>query len=75
MTTSTQRVAEPHEYPAPVAVDIAAVERELCRIPEVRDELYFDTPGGSLKFTIRKASARQIEAVVVDKLPLPPKAD
>lgn len=37
-------------------------------IPIARDELFFDTPAGSFKFTIRKASARHIESVLIEKL-------
>ena len=36
MTPLTQHVDERAEYPAPMALDVPAVERELCRIPEVR---------------------------------------
>lgn len=41
---------------------------QFGRIPEVRDELFFDTAGFALKFTIRKASSRQIELVLIEKL-------
>ncbi len=42
--------------------------QQFGRIPGNRDELYFDTPGGSMKFTIRKASERAIELVLVERL-------
>jgi CBS domain containing-hemolysin-like protein len=42
--------------------------QQFGRIPEVRDELYFDTPRGSLKFSVKKASERQIESVIVEEL-------
>jgi CBS domain containing-hemolysin-like protein len=42
--------------------------QQFGRIPEARDELYFDTATSSLKFTIRKATQRQIESVEVERL-------
>lgn len=42
--------------------------QQFGRIPESGDELFFDTPAASLKFSIRKANARTIETVVVEKL-------
>jgi CBS domain containing-hemolysin-like protein len=42
--------------------------QQFGRIPEPRDELFFNTPAGSLKFTIRKATQRHIESVLVQKL-------
>ncbi len=42
--------------------------QQFGRIPEVRDELFFETPSGLLKLTIRKASERQIEAVQIEKV-------
>lgn len=42
--------------------------QQFGRIPEVRDELFFDTPAGSFKFTIRKASQRHIENVLVERI-------
>lgn len=42
--------------------------QQFGRIPEARDELYFDTPTGSYKFTIRKATQRYIESVLVERL-------
>lgn len=43
--------------------------QQFGRIPEVRDELFFDTPTGSYKFTIQKATERQIESVLIQKMP------
>jgi putative hemolysin len=40
--------------------------QQFGRIPEVSDDLYFDTPAGSLTFTIRKATERQIELVFIE---------
>ncbi|MBY0470110.1 hemolysin family protein [bacterium] len=48
--------------------------QQFGRIPEVRDELYFDTPRGTLKFTIRKATERQIESVTIERMLLKPQA-
>lgn len=45
--------------------------QQFGRIPGIRDELYFDTPGGSLKFTIRKANERAIESVEIKRLDRP----
>lgn len=45
--------------------------QQFGRIPEVRDELYFDTSAGTLKFSIRKASTRHIETVLVERIPKP----
>jgi CBS domain containing-hemolysin-like protein len=42
--------------------------QQFGRIPELGDELHFDTPSGSLKFTIKKASERQIESVLIERL-------
>lgn len=42
--------------------------QQFGRIPEIRDELYFDTPAGSYRFTIRKATQRHIESVLIDRL-------
>ncbi|MBL7714778.1 MAG: HlyC/CorC family transporter [Bdellovibrionales bacterium] len=42
--------------------------QQFGRIPGTRDELYFDTKAGSLKFTIRKATERQIDSVLVELL-------
>ena len=41
--------------------------QQFGRIPETGYELYFDTPHGSLKFTIRKATERHIESVLVEQ--------
>jgi len=42
--------------------------QQFGRIPEVKDELYFDTSAGALKFTIRQANDRSIESVLVERL-------
>jgi len=42
--------------------------QQFGRIPEIRDELFFNTPTCSLKFTIRKATERHIETVLVEQL-------
>lgn len=42
--------------------------QQFGRIPEARDELYFDTETGSYKFIIRTASSRRIESVTIEKL-------
>lgn len=42
--------------------------QQFGRIPEGGDELYFDTPTGLLKFTIRKANERQIESVQIERI-------
>lgn len=42
--------------------------QQFGRIPEARDELYFTTPAGTLKFAIRKASQRHIETVFIQNL-------
>ncbi|MBI2711951.1 MAG: HlyC/CorC family transporter [Bdellovibrio sp.] len=42
--------------------------QQFGRIPETGDELFFDTPSGSFKFTIQKASERHIETVLIQKL-------
>jgi putative hemolysin len=50
--------------------------QQFGKIPDIRDELYFDTSSGTLKFTIRKATQRQIESVEIEKLSSPtPQAD
>ncbi len=41
--------------------------QQFGRIPETRDELFFNTPAGHFKFTIRRASQRHIETVQIDK--------
>jgi putative hemolysin len=45
--------------------------QQFGRIPETRDELYFDTAAGTLKFVIRRASARSIESVQVERIGAP----
>ncbi|MGK5084158.1 hemolysin family protein [Bdellovibrionota bacterium FG-1] len=42
--------------------------QQFGRIPEHRDELFFNTPRGQFKFTIRKATARHIELVLIEKI-------
>ncbi len=42
--------------------------QQFGRIPETGDELFFTTPAGSFKFTIRKASERRVESVLVEKI-------
>jgi CBS domain containing-hemolysin-like protein len=43
--------------------------QQFGRIPEHRDELFFDTPSGSYKFVIQKATDRHIESVLIYKIP------
>ncbi|MBC7387544.1 MAG: CBS domain-containing protein, partial [Cryobacterium sp.] len=40
--------------------------QQFAKLPEMGDELYIDTPAGSLKFTVRKANERQIQSVVIE---------
>ena len=42
--------------------------QQFGRIPAQGDELYFDTPKASLKFTIRKANERAIESVLIERV-------
>lgn len=42
--------------------------QQFGRIPETGDELYYDTPAGSFRFTIRKANLRAIQAVLLERL-------
>jgi putative hemolysin len=42
--------------------------QQFGRIPNTQDELFFDTPTGSYKFTIRKATQRHIEMVLVERI-------
>ena len=42
--------------------------QQFGRIPEPRDELHFATSSGSLRFTIRKATEHEIEAVFIERL-------
>lgn len=44
--------------------------QQFSKIPETGDEIVFDTPTSSLKFTVRKANERQIQSVLVEVLPL-----
>jgi len=41
---------------------------QFGRIPETRDELFFDTPAGSFRFTIQKATERHIETVLIKRI-------
>ncbi len=41
--------------------------QQFGRIPEAKDELFFDTPTGAYKFTIQRATERHIETVVIEK--------
>lgn len=41
--------------------------QQFGRIPDIRDELFFNTTAGNLKFTIRKATQRHIESVLIEK--------
>jgi putative hemolysin len=41
---------------------------QFGRIPETRDELFFDTPTGSFRFTIQKATERHIETVLIKRI-------
>jgi len=45
--------------------------QQFGRIPESGDELYYDTPAGSFRFTIRRANVRAIQAVLVEQLSRP----
>jgi putative hemolysin len=42
--------------------------QQFGRIPETGDELYYDTPAGSFRFTVRKANLRAIQAVLIERL-------
>jgi putative hemolysin len=42
--------------------------QQFGRIPELRDELFFDTSSGAFKFTIQKATDRHIETVLIQKI-------
>jgi len=42
--------------------------QQFAKLPETGDELHFDTPAGALRFVIRKATARQIQTVLVEVL-------
>jgi putative hemolysin len=41
---------------------------QFGRIPEPRDELFFNTSAGSFKFTVRNASERHIETVLIERI-------
>jgi CBS domain containing-hemolysin-like protein len=40
--------------------------QQFGRIPEPRDELFFNTPVGQLKFTVKQATERHIETVLIE---------
>lgn len=42
--------------------------QQFGRIPNPKDELFFNTSGGNFKFIIRTASERRIESVIIEKL-------
>ncbi|MBU6374409.1 MAG: hemolysin family protein [Bdellovibrionales bacterium] len=42
--------------------------QQFGRIPEAGDELYYEVPTGSLRFTVRKSNQRAILAVLVERL-------
>ncbi len=42
--------------------------QQFGRIPEVGDELYFDTPKGTLRITVKKSSQRSIQSVTVEQI-------
>jgi len=42
--------------------------QQFGRIPEYKDELFFDTPSGSYRFVIQKATERHIETVLIQKI-------
>ncbi len=42
--------------------------QQFAKIPEPGDELHFDTAAGTLRFVVRKATARQIQSVLVEIL-------
>jgi putative hemolysin len=42
--------------------------RQFSRIPEVGDELYFDTRAGQILFVIREGSSRRIESVTIERI-------
>jgi CBS domain containing-hemolysin-like protein len=41
---------------------------QFGRIPEPRNELFFNTSAGSFKFTVRNASERHIETVLIERI-------
>lgn len=42
--------------------------KQFGRIPQSRDELYFNTPTGFYRFTIRIATARHIDTVLIEQI-------
>lgn len=42
--------------------------QQFGRIPDPSDELYFDTPAGTLRLTVKQATERAIESVLVEKI-------
>ena len=42
--------------------------QQFGRIPESRNELFFNTSSGQIKFTVQNATQRHIESVIVEKL-------
>lgn len=42
--------------------------QQFGRIPEPRDELFFNTPAGLFKFTVKNATERHIEAVQIERI-------
>lgn len=41
--------------------------QQFGRIPETRDELFFNTSAGLLKFTVKQATEKRIESVLIEK--------
>lgn len=46
--------------------------QQFGRIPEIGDELYFDTPKGQIRFSIKKATSRAIQQITIERLAPPP---
>jgi putative hemolysin len=44
--------------------------RQFSRIPEVDDELFFDTKAGQIHFVVREATSRKIETVAIERIPI-----
>lgn len=42
--------------------------QQFGRIPEPRDELFFNTPAGLFKFTVKQATERAIQSVQIEKI-------
>jgi CBS domain containing-hemolysin-like protein len=42
--------------------------QQFGRIPEPRDELFFNTPAGHFKFTVKQATERHIESVLIERV-------